>query len=49
MKRKGGCKCKGKRKGGCRMKSYLNGGMGQGIKAVVHKGEMVLKNPFRRP
>ena len=28
--------------------SYMNGGIGRGVKAVVHKGEMVLNNPFRK-
>ena len=46
MKRKTKCKCKKKVN---RMRTYMNGGVGQGLKAVVHKGEVILRNPFRRP
>ena len=49
MKRKRKCKCKKQVKKPVRLKSYTNGGVGQGQKAVVHKGEIVLHNPFRKP
>lgn len=45
MKRK--CKTCKKKTMPVRM-SYMNGGIGRGVKAVVHKGEMVLSNPFRK-
>ena len=43
MKHKKKCKCKHNK-----MKTYLNGGVGQGRRAVVHKGELIINNPFKR-
>ncbi len=45
-KRKKGCKCKKTTKP---MRSYRSGGMGTGARALVHKGEMIIKSPFRKP
>ena len=48
------CKCgdtkhkKTFRKKGTKLKSYTNGGVGRGVRAVVHKGEVILKNPLRK-
>ena len=49
MKRKRKYKLKKQVKKPVRLKSYTNGGVGQGQKALVHTGEIVLHNPFRKP
>ena len=35
-----------KKKG--KLKRYTNGEVGRGVKAVVHRGEVILNNPFRK-